>query len=529
MDELTKTALVGTSKLTGPPPRDENPAAALVSSLACVDREEALLLSAGARGVYRLAGACPRASLEAVPPAPADAKKFASRKIAGLLQNAIAAKSYDVLKEFLRLLHDAEILLPPVLLPSLLDSTDQEIRENLLPVIGERGEWLSRFNPDWSWVRMGVSHLTATDQQALKRDWNEGTISERCQVIRALRAVDPALAREWVADVFAREKPNHRASLVEALEVGMSSDDEPFLEGCLNDRSGLVGQTAARLLCRLAQSALASRMRARAAAMLTLERSNVIREQSKLVCSPPENIDRDWERDGIPKQAPTGRGQRAFWAETTLAAVPPSLWTQRYDLSPSILIEAALDDPFVDAILAGWTEAAARFATDDPPSAGWFLPLWEHWAGVAGRTEGAGRTHALQCLRILLPKMPTQDAEAGLIRLYETGDAAAMVEALSFLCMLPLPWSDGFSLRFLTIVRHVLQTQSANAAYQWANSLFVAARAIPVAVFHAAVAPWDVVAAQGTAGWHVEATKREIDKFIATIETRQMFITELRA
>jgi hypothetical protein len=220
---------------------------------------------------------------------------------------------------------------------------------------------------------------------------------------------------------------------------------------------------------------------------------------------------------------------RTFWAQTTLATVPPSHWSERFQRESSALIEATLEDPFADAILAGWTEAAARFASQDLSSAEWLLPLWQHWAGAVSRMEGAARSQALQRLRILLAKMPKDAAETGLVKLFESSGPTAIVEGLDFLHMLPRPWSEGFSLPFLSIVRGVLRSQTDNAAYQWANSLFVAARAIPATVFSAALAPWEVVAPQGTAGWHVEAVKREIDKFTETIETRQTFMAELRA
>jgi hypothetical protein len=529
MDELTKSALVGTSKLSSAPPLDGHPATALVTSVTCDEREDALLLSAGARCVYGLAGARPRAGLAAVEPAPAHTKKIGSRKIAGLIQNAIAAKADFLLVEFLKRMHEAEIALPPDLLPAVLNFDDADVRRCALPVLGERGEWLSRQNPDWAWVHMGISHLTASDQRGLKHVFDEGGISARCEAIRTLRSANPTVAREWVAEVFAREKPNHRANLLEALDVGLSLDDEAFLESCLSDRSTNVSQLAARHLCRLPQSALAARMRARADAMLSVETSGIIRKQIKLLCSPPEKIERDWERDGIPKQAPAGRGLRAFWAESTLAAVLPSHWASRFGLAPSKLMEAAREGTFAEAVLAGWTNAAAQFSAGDPASAEWLLPLWQHWADATGRAEGVERNQALERMRLLVPQMSKADAESALMTFFKAGSATATVHGLSYLPILARPWSDEFSSALLKIVRNVVRSQTDNAAYQWANSLLVIARAIPEAVFAEALTPWTIVTPEGTAGWHVEAVRREIDKFTDTIETRASFMAELRA
>jgi hypothetical protein len=56
MDELTKIALVGTSKYAGSLPEPGHPAAALVTGLADDDRERSILLRCGARAAYNLAG-----------------------------------------------------------------------------------------------------------------------------------------------------------------------------------------------------------------------------------------------------------------------------------------------------------------------------------------------------------------------------------------------------------------------------------------------------------------------------------------
>lgn len=527
MDEITKIALVGTSRHPGAVSAGDHPAGALLSNVTSDDKEDLLLIRSGLQAVYDLAGRRPIAGIDAVAPAPFETNRSPSRKLAGLLQNAIATKANDLVIEFLRQMHASQIVVPHDLLPELLDSKEADLRETLLPVLGERGRWLSRLNPDWSWVHSGVAHLTDAGQQELIRVWEGGAIRERCQVLATLRRADPRAAREWVAEVFAQEKPAHRVSLLKALEAGLSADDEPFLEATLADRSSAVVQAAASLLCRLPQSALAARMRERASAMLHAETKGILRKKTKLTCTPPEKIERDWERDGIPKQAPSKRGHRAFWAETILAAVPPSHWVESLGQEPAALIEAVLDDPFADAVLAGWTEAAIRFAGSEPKSAAWLMPLWEHWAGAAGRMTGSGREAALERLKGLAPSLSREQIEAGMLTLFEAAPTAEGVDLLGLLTMVPRPWSAKFSGKFLAIARNVLKKDSDNAAYQWANSLFVVARAIPAEVLSQALASWDLAEPSRSSTWHVDAVRREIEKFMETIQTRQSFLAEL--
>jgi hypothetical protein len=526
MDELTKIALVGTSRHAGALPIDDA-IATLLPDFSGDDREEQTLVQAGTKSIYGMAGGRPLADVGAVDPALPETERAASRKLAGLLQNALAAGAGDLLIEFLRRMQASRVLLPPDLLPEMLVCSDAEVRRQMLTVLGERGLWLSRQNPDWSWVEKGVSHLTEADQNELARVWDQGAIAERCQALAVLRRCDSGAARGWLSQIFSREKPNHRVNLLEAFETGLSADDEAFLEECLADRSSSVVQMAARLLCRLPNSALAGRMRARGEALLSVEKKGFLRKKPRLVCTPPEKIDRDWERDGVPAKAPAGKGLRAFWAETTLAAIPPSHWPEHLGLAPAALIESVAEDSFEDAVLAGWTQAATRYAAGDAGSAEWLLPLWQHWAGAAGRMKGRGRADALERLKGLLPAMSREQAEQGLRELFETAQKTDDVESLALVPLVPRPWSADFGRRFLAIVRQILKKRSDNAAYQWAGALFTAARAIPAEVFPTALAPWEVPESGASAAWHVNALQREVDKFIETVQTRQSFLEEI--
>ncbi len=527
MDELTKIAILGTAKHPGAVLSGDHPAGVALAGVATEDREELFLLRSGVEAVYHLAGRQPVGGLDTPVPAAPETCRLPSRKLAGLLQNAVATQANELLIEFLRQMQAGKIVVPFDLLPDLLNCADADVRQHLLPVIGTRGEWLSRQNPDWAWVQRGVAHLGDSGEQEITRVWEEGTIRERCRVVVLLRRSEPDRARDRVAGVFSQEKPPHRVNLLEALETSLSPADEPFLEACLGDRSLAVVQAAARLLCRLPRSALAARMRDRATAMLTAEKKGLLRKKTVLGCAPPEKIERDWERDGIPKQAPSGRGQRAFWAETIVAAVPPSHWQTHFHLKPAELIEALVDDTFAEAVLAGWTEAAARFGTNDPGSAEWLMPLWQHWAGAAGRMQGRGRAGALDRLKTLLPAMSGNQVETGMLRLFETAPTAEGVDVLAMLPLMPRPWTAGFSLKFVAVARRVLKTQADNAAYQWANALFTVARAIPAEVFPKVLAPWDLAGAQRSSDWHVDAVNREIERFAETIQTRQSFIQEV--
>ena len=529
MDELTKIALVGTSKYAGPLPEPDHPAVALVTGLADDDRERSLLLRWGTRSVCELAGRRAVAGIEPIVPAPSETKKTASRTLAGLLQTIVAAGGQELLIDCLRQMHEQAVVLPPAVLPLVLDSKDAEVCRCLIPVLGERGTWLCRQNPDWSFFHDHAAQPTRVDVEALEQTWNEGTIDQRCQALEVLRRDDPLTARDWIAQVYAKEKSKHRVKLVESLETGLCDDDEVFLESCLNDRSSAVGQVAARLLCLLPRSALAGRMRGRAAAILAVETKGISLEKTKLVCTPPQEIDGDWERDGIPKRAPLGVGERAFWTERVLAAVPPSFWVSQFGPEPAALITAVTDDPFAAPVVAGWAEAVIMFASSDPASAEWLAPLWRHCVVAVRILKAANRVSALGRMRALLPLMTPELAEEAVVSHMEPAPGWEDALALNFLPALSRPWSARFSAALLATARRRVQSRANESAYRWANVLAAHACSIPAAAFPLALAPWEIAAPEEPTTWFAANIQREIDKFIATIETRQNFMTELNA
>ncbi|HEX3449331.1 MAG TPA: DUF5691 domain-containing protein [Isosphaeraceae bacterium] len=528
MNELAKIALVGTSKYAGPLPATEHLAVAL-GGLEDEDRERSLLLRCGANAVYRLAGQRAIAGIEPTVPAPPETKRTASPGVSRLLQDAVTTGGNNLLIDLLRQMEARSIVLPPALLPLLLDSKDASVRRSLIPVLGERGAWLCRQNPDWSFFHPKADPQARVDLDELKHIWDEGLIDQRIVALAVLRRHDPLSARDWVAQVWAKEKAPVRVRLVESLETGLCRDDEVFLESCLNDRSSAVAQSAARLLCRLPQSALAGRMRARAAAILGIERTGLIYKAIKLVCTPPQQIDRDWERDGILKQAPPGVGERAFWTERVLAAVPPSHWQSQFGLGPQQLMGAVADEPFAEPIVAGWSEAAVSFAASDPASADWLMPLWTHLAQGFGALKDADRPSALMKMQALLAAMTRDAAEAAIANLIHLPAGWNDVDVLNCVTALRPPWSAHYSAAVLAAARRRIQSRASEAAYRWANMLATNACEIHVDAFPLALVPWEMATAEERVSWFAANIESDLNKFVTTIEMRTRFMSELNA
>src|SRR5262249_23302895 len=217
-----------------------------------------------------------------------------------------------------------------------LEEADASVRAALTPVVGERGRWLARLNDAWQWPARAPlpAGQLPPDAEAI---WDEGNFAERVAVLKQLRAADPTQARDWLAEVWSKEKAEQRAELLQIFDFALHPADEPFLEQALDDRSAAVRAEAPAYPRRLPSSSLAQRMRARADAMLTFApaasggflkklKAAVGGGSGTIAVEMPAAIDAAWERDGIPIKPPSGIGQKAFWLLRTLAAVAASHW-----------------------------------------------------------------------------------------------------------------------------------------------------------------------------------------------------------
>ncbi len=200
---------------------------------------------------------------------------------------------------------------PDLLLPKLLEtgSKNLDFAWKVLPVLGHRGVWLATQNPDWNYVDMSDPEQT----------WRTGERFHRLLLLRYLRVADPAAVREFVESTWKVESARERAAQLKVLRSGLTVEDEPFLEGALDDRAKTVKSAAVDLLTRLASSRFVSRMTARAQAMLTLEQGRGWRSRPRLSLTLPEELDDAALRDGVALDARDKGKRRSDWADAILS------------------------------------------------------------------------------------------------------------------------------------------------------------------------------------------------------------------
>ena len=398
LDELVKTALIGTTRTAARPPLPAGAVADALASLPATDAEARLLDAVAVVSRYQTCGRTPTAVAELPAPAPQEDRPACSAKAGDLLARTLATAATVrkvVLAEWLSAAARANRRVPPAMIPTLLDTAidDANLRDVLVAAVGQRGAWLMRQNPKWA---VG---LTEHDDPATV--WTTGKAAQRRDAIRRLRLTDPARAVELVKSTWAEDGADERTGFVEAMAVGLTAADEPFLESALDDRSKQVREAAVELLARLPASTFVRRMTERADAMLKPQ-------GRKIAVDLPEEYDPAWARDGIGEKRADGLGQRQSWLRQAVAAVPPAHWSTAWAMDPAACV-AAVPREFADVVLQAWDEAAARH-----PDVAWVVAL------TSAKVRHGRRAPRLELLDAL-PPGPQQAVVTDLLRA-TTGD-----------------------------------------------------------------------------------------------------------
>lgn len=350
------------------------------------------LLRAAARASVLDRISLPEGAGDIGPGPPPEVLPAPSRHYGGTLAQAIGGHRWAAVAETLGVLASRGLRLPVGMLHRVLEAAvdHRELRPLLPPVLGERGLWLARANPRWSFGELAFTDL-ATDETARAEAWQAGSRAQRLAWFAALRAADPERARELLSADLAQEDAAMRAELLAHLDHRLDAADEPLLEAALDDRGRDVRAVASRLLPRLPDSAFVRRMCHR-----VLDRVRVANGRWQVDLDGLDDVD---ARDGVVvdrAERPIGaQAVRALVAGVPLAFWPVALGSTAYllvgirdgilELGPVPgLRDAAVRER--DALVAAAVLSHPRWPAD-PELVGCLIPA----RGAAGDQEaGAG-------------------------------------------------------------------------------------------------------------------------------------------
>lgn len=357
-NQLTSLATLGTRRA----PMDTQalwPEASLAQLGEPASPERTLLRAASARRLWDLAGAraVPEAVVTNSPPAPAASESLVPEVAAMRLVRMIGGDRRELIPEWFELASEAKRTLPPHFLPLVLERVPPSMRAGASSVLGVTAAWLGQLNSSWT--------VTPIVAEPSEQRWQEGTLEERRAELAAMRARDPERGRSWLTATWDSDPPEAREAFVKVLQIGLSDQDEAFLESALDDKRKAVRQAAVDCLVRLPHSAHAQRMRARLEPLVAFEgKSGLLGKftKRKLIVDLPTAPDKAAQRDGIDVKVPAQRklGERTFWLVQMVELSQPIDWTARFQCDAATLIEAAMATEYANELLDAFGESAKR-------------------------------------------------------------------------------------------------------------------------------------------------------------------------
>ena len=349
--QLVQTGILGTQRQPFQPPASAE-LTAIWQAAAGSDAEQRFLQAAAILTQYEAAGGelAPPLAFPATNPAPAEVLAPPPIGAVRLLEGFLTDFDARLVGEWLE--HGAArgYYAPHSLLPQLLERASKErtLAAALAPVLGERGNWLLRYNPAWQ-----SSAAAGLDE----RVWQTGNSEARVRFLATLRQTDPQQARETLAAVWSQEAAAERAALLATLRTGLTAADITFLESALSDRSPNVRLEAVRLLAALPNSALRTRLLTAVGSYLKLERRWL---QRKLSVKLPPTFAQEWNQWGLREQSPLGVriGQKAGWLVQLVALLPPSALVEALGVDAVELFTLIRESDYAEALLTALLEGA---------------------------------------------------------------------------------------------------------------------------------------------------------------------------
>jgi hypothetical protein len=335
-ETIVNNAMLGTTKL---PLRVADLPAAITEQVEVSDTpdaEEDFLRLGSLVYQYRQSGCVPLDLRSAVlSAAEAEIKPYCHTGATAVLLTILSEEHYALLKLWLTQCELAHKCAEPECMPALLDISvgKKELRSLILSVCGKRGEWLGRLNPQWNF-----SALEA-DAQTL---WQTGRAEERKDLLKSLRAQQPAAALELLQSSWDTEGANEKVSFLEILTTGLSEHDLVWLEG-LKEKGQKVNNALQDLIKRIPTSQPVQGYRAllkeavnvkNSKALLGMLAKTTIEVHEKIAF--PDGI----FKSGIEKLSSDKQVSDAQYILIQLiASVPPSFWNDHLKETPETVIK----------------------------------------------------------------------------------------------------------------------------------------------------------------------------------------------
>ncbi len=333
---IVNNAMLGTTKL---PLRAADLPEAITEQVEVsdtADAEEDFLRFGSLVYQYRQSGCVPLNLRSAVlSAAEAEIKPYCQASATAVLRTILSEEHSALLKIWLEQCELAHKCAESECVPALLDISvaKKELRSLILSVCGKRGEWLGRLNPQWNFS------APEPDAQTV---WQTGRAEERKDLLRSLRAQQPAAALELLQSSWDTEGANEKVSFLEILNTGLSESDLVWLES-LKEKGTKVNNAIQDLIKRIPASRPVQSYMALLKEAVTMKISKALLgmlakttvEVNEKITFPDPIF-----KSGIEKlSSDKNVSDTQYILIQLIASVPPSFWNDHLKETPEAIIK----------------------------------------------------------------------------------------------------------------------------------------------------------------------------------------------
>lgn len=329
-----------------------------VQDISAADPEEEFLIISSLASQYRMGGHVPLIiETETITPAEAELQPYVTAKATSIFKSIISEDLPSLIYLWLKLCNNKNLLVEPETLPALLDlgTKRKELRNIIKTVVGKRGEWLMKLNPDWS---------VYISQPGVEGAWQTGTPEERKEIIRELRLTDPLSAIELLKSTWDTEGANDKAAFLDMLRINLSEKDLPWLQS-LKEKGQKVNTLLQDLLKSIPGSSVVesywtilrehSRIKNGKALLGMINKSTLEIDDDLQV---PEEV----FKSGIEKLSSSKNiTDTQYITFQLIAAIPPSCWNKHLNESTKNIIELFQKEKHTSYYIQALAQASIRF------------------------------------------------------------------------------------------------------------------------------------------------------------------------
>lgn len=337
-NELVNTAMVGTSKKdpnTNSWPKELRLIADQISQQN-QDKEDVFLKTSGLIYNYKKSGWVPKPSyLTPTEVCEKEDLPYCSSQASICLQVILDESLTNFLEYWLVYCKNTNRIVLPIQLQALLEiaSANPNLQEHIMKCCGKRGLWLSKLNPNWQ--------IKVLDSQ--EDVFKTGKSDERKKALFGIRQSDPAKARDLLQESWKQEQANTRADLLDALNINLSIEDEPFLKSITEDKSQRVKDKTYALLKNIPGSYICEEVFLFTKSLVSLKKSNAL-----LGLLQKESIELDLNFELPPSfkkygfddlQVAENYTEKELLLYKLISSVPPNYWENHFSLTPVTILE----------------------------------------------------------------------------------------------------------------------------------------------------------------------------------------------